>query len=149
MAEAEGARATLECRWVGCEGTERQLIAFKSSDNVYAFVYALLIQVLELRTPKCDNSRTDGAPSGGRTHTGRILSPPRETPGFQNLEDLSVAQAQVLGILRNVYAFMYAFLISGPISRLHRLSDGQGILKWHVRQMGKDTPTRLATHIAL
>jgi len=72
---------------------------------VYAFVYALLIQVLELRTPKCDNSRTDGAPSGGRTHTGRILSPPRETPGFQNLEDLSVAQAQVLGILRDMYAF--------------------------------------------
>ena len=44
-----------------------------------------------------------GAPSGGRTHTGRILSPPRETPGFQNLEDLSVAQAQVLGILSSVY----------------------------------------------
>ena len=75
MAEAVGARATLECRWVGWEGTERQLIAFKSSGNVYAFVYALLIQVLELRTPKCDNSRTNGAPSGGRTHTGRILSP--------------------------------------------------------------------------
>jgi hypothetical protein len=47
MAEAEGVRALLECRWVGCEGTERQLIAFKSSDNVYAFVYALLIQILE------------------------------------------------------------------------------------------------------
>ena len=34
--------------------------------DMYAFMYALLIQVLELRTPKCDNSRTDGAPSGGR-----------------------------------------------------------------------------------
>jgi len=44
-----------------------------------------------------------GAPSGGLTHTGRILSPPRETPGFQNLEDLSVAQAEVLGILGFVY----------------------------------------------
>ena len=31
-----------------CEGIERQLIALKSSGNVYAFVYALLIQVLEL-----------------------------------------------------------------------------------------------------
>ena len=48
----------------------------------------------------------DGAPSGGRTHTGRILSPPRETPGFQNLEDLSVAQAQVLGIFEIVYEFL-------------------------------------------
>ena len=66
-----------------------------------------------------------GAPSGGRTHTGRILSPPREPPGFQNLEDLSVAQAQVLGISRDMYAFMYAFLISAPIPRLHQLSDGQ------------------------
>jgi hypothetical protein len=90
-----------------------------------------------------------GAPSGGRTHTGRILSPPRETPGFQNLEDLSVAQAQVLGILRDVYAFMYAFLISAPISRLQPQSDGQRILKWHEKQMGKDIPTRLETHIAL
>ena len=62
-----------------------------------------------------------GAPSGGRTHTGRILSPPRETPGFQNLEDLSVAQAQVLGILRDVYAFMYAFLIQTvAVSQLHK-----------------------------
>ena len=88
---------------------------------MYAFVYALLIQVLELRTPKCDNLRTDGAPSGGRTHTGRILSPPRETPGFQNLEDLSVAQAQVLGILRDVYAFMYAFSIQTvAVSQLHK-----------------------------
>ena len=43
----------------------------KSSGNVYAFVYALLIQVLELLTSKCDDLRTDGAPSGGRTHTGR------------------------------------------------------------------------------
>jgi len=62
-----------------------------------------------------------GAPSGGRTHTGRILSPPRETPGFQNLEDLSVAQAQVLGILRDVYAFMYAFLIQTvAVSQMHK-----------------------------
>ena len=63
----------------------------------------------------------DGAPSGGRTHTGRILRPTRETPGFQNLEDLSVAQAQVLGILREVYAFMYAFLIQTvAVSKLHK-----------------------------
>ena len=58
MAEAVGARALLECRLVGCEDTERQLIAFKSSGNVYAFVYALLIQVLELCSPKCDDLRT-------------------------------------------------------------------------------------------
>ena len=45
----------------------------------------------------------DGAPSGGRTHTGRILSPPRETPGFQNCGILSVTQARVLGILGIVY----------------------------------------------
>jgi hypothetical protein len=38
---------------------------------------------------------------------------------------LSVAQAQVLGILRDVYAFVYAFLISAPIPRLHQPSDGQ------------------------
>ena len=31
--------------------------------------------MLEKRTPKWDDLRTDGAPSGGRTHTGRILSP--------------------------------------------------------------------------
>ena len=85
MAEAVGARATLECRWVGWEGTERQLIALKSSGNVYAFVYALLIQVLELLTPKCDNLRTDGAPSGGRTHTGRILSPLPLPLGYRGL----------------------------------------------------------------
>ena len=35
MAEAGGARALLECRRVGCEGTARQLIALKSSVNVY------------------------------------------------------------------------------------------------------------------
>ena len=87
-----------------------------------------------------------GAPSGGRTHTGRILSPPRETPGFQNLEDLSVAQAQVLGILRELYAFMYAFLISAPVPRLQRQSVGQRIVKWHERQTGKDIPTKLVTH---
>ena len=79
----------------------------------------------KFRAWKIPGRYVDGAPSGGRTHTGRILSPPRETPGFQNLEDLSVAQAQVLGILREVYAFMYAILISEPIPRLHQLSDGQ------------------------
>jgi len=41
-----------------------------------------------------------GAPGRTRTDTGRILSPPRETPGFQNLEDLSVTHNQILGILR-------------------------------------------------
>ena len=35
MAEAVGARALLECRWVGWEDTERQLIVFKSLGNVY------------------------------------------------------------------------------------------------------------------
>ena len=79
----------------------------------------------KFRAWKIPGRYEDGAPSGGRTHTGRILSPPRETPGFQNLEDLSVAQHQVLGILREVYAIMYAFLISAPVPRLHQLSDGQ------------------------
>jgi hypothetical protein len=48
---------------------------------VYAFVYALLIQVLEKRTPKWDDLRTDCAPSGGRTHTGRILSLSEDVSG--------------------------------------------------------------------
>jgi hypothetical protein len=47
MAEAERARATLEPRCGGTEGTEYLHIRFKSSGNVYAFVYALLIQMLE------------------------------------------------------------------------------------------------------
>ena len=101
MAEAEGARALLEPRCGGTEGTEYLRIRFKSSGNVYAFVYALLIQVLELRTPKWDNSRTDGAPSGGRTHTGRILSPLPLPLGYQIKEDPpllnSYAQGYVLG----------------------------------------------------
>ena len=53
----------------------------------------------KFRAWKIPGRYEDGAPSGGRTHTGRILSPPSETLGFKNLEDLSVAQAQVLGIL--------------------------------------------------
>ncbi len=62
-----------------------------------------------------------GAPSGGRTHTGRILSPPRETPGFQNVRISSVNRIRILGILRNVYAFVYAFLIQPvAVSQLHK-----------------------------
>ena len=41
-----------------------------------------------------------GAPSGGRTHTGRILSPPGETPGYQNLQTLSVNRIQTLGLFK-------------------------------------------------
>jgi hypothetical protein len=48
MAEPGGARDTLDCSLFGWEGTERQLIPLESSDNVYAFVYAFLIQVPEL-----------------------------------------------------------------------------------------------------
>ena len=47
MAEADGARALLERRCGGTEGTEYLHIRLKSSGNVYVFVYALLIQVLE------------------------------------------------------------------------------------------------------
>ena len=57
-----------------------------------------------------------------------------------------MAQAQVLGILREVHAFMYAFLMSAPIPRLHQLSDGQRIVKWHERLMDKVIPTKLETH---
>ena len=42
MAEEEGARALLKPRCEGTEGTEYLHIRFKSSRNVYAFVYALL-----------------------------------------------------------------------------------------------------------
>jgi len=47
MAETDGARASLERRCSGLRVIEDQSIALKSSGNVYAFVYALLIQVLE------------------------------------------------------------------------------------------------------
>jgi hypothetical protein len=47
MGEVVGARALLEPRCEGTEGTEYLHIRLKSSGNVYAFVYALLIQVLE------------------------------------------------------------------------------------------------------
>ena len=48
MAEADGASALLKPRCEGTEGAEYLHIRFKSSGNVYAFMYALLIQVLEL-----------------------------------------------------------------------------------------------------
>jgi hypothetical protein len=47
MAEADGAQALLACRWLGTEGPEYQGIALKSSTGVYAFMYALLLEVLE------------------------------------------------------------------------------------------------------
>jgi len=47
MAEADGAQALLACRWLGTEVSEYQVIALKSLTAVYAFMYALLLEVLE------------------------------------------------------------------------------------------------------
>jgi hypothetical protein len=47
MTEADGAQALLACRWLGTKVTEYQDIALKSSTAVYAFMYALLIEMLE------------------------------------------------------------------------------------------------------
>ena len=58
-------------------------------------MYALLNQVLELRTPKCDDLRTDGAPSGGRTHTGRILSPLPLPLGYRGLANYLTTEANL------------------------------------------------------
>ena len=79
MAEVAGARALLEPRCVGTEGSEYLHVGFKSSDDyvliVYAFMYALLNgYLLGTKVNVIIYART-GAPSGGRTHTGRILSP--------------------------------------------------------------------------
>ena len=79
MAEAVGVRALLEPRCVGTEGTEYLHVGFKSSDGyvliVYAFVYAFIIYYWIILTECAILYARTGAPSGGRTHTGRILSP--------------------------------------------------------------------------
>ena len=61
-----------------------------------------------------------GAPGRTRTDTGRILSPLGSRLGFQNFGILSVTQVQVLGILVELYAFMYAFSIWTSIPRSHK-----------------------------
>lgn len=72
-------RALLEPRCVGTEGTEYLHVGFKSSDgyvlNVYEFMYALLNGYLLCTEVNVIIYARTGAPSGGRTHTGRILSP--------------------------------------------------------------------------
>jgi hypothetical protein len=80
MAEVDGVRALLEPRCVGTEGTEYLHVGFKSSDSyvliVYAFMYALLNEYLLCTEVNVIIYARTGAPSGGRTHTWRILSPP-------------------------------------------------------------------------
>ena len=102
-----GARALLEPRCGGTEGTEYLHISFKSSAGyvliVYAFMYALLNEYLLCSEVNVIIYARSCAPGRTRTDTGRILSPPCETPGFQNCGILSVTQARVLGILGNVY----------------------------------------------
>jgi len=77
MAEAAGARALLEPRCVGTEGTEYPHVGFKSSDGnvliVYAFMYALLNGYLLCREVNVIIYARTGALGGGRTHTWRIL----------------------------------------------------------------------------
>ena len=79
MAEAAGVRALLEPRCVGTEGTEYLHVGLKSSDGyvliVYAFMYALLSEYLLCTEVNVIIYAQTSAPSGGRTHTGRILSP--------------------------------------------------------------------------
>ena len=88
MAEADGARALLEPRCGGTEGTEYRHISFKSSVGfvliVYAFMYALLNGYLLCSEVNVIIYARSCALGGGRTHTWRILSPPSEPPGFQN-----------------------------------------------------------------
>jgi hypothetical protein len=69
-----------------------------------------------------DTLRTAGAPGRTRTDTGRILSPLGESLGFQNCRLLSATQSRILGILVDVYAFMYAETkVRGiPSSMAHR-----------------------------
>ena len=72
-------RALLEPRCVGTEGTEYLHIRFKSSAGfvliVYAFMYALLIRYWIISSECAILYARSCAPSGGRTHTWRILSP--------------------------------------------------------------------------
>jgi hypothetical protein len=73
-----GARALLEPRCGGTEGTEYQHISFKSSAGyvliVYAFMYALLNGYLLCSEVNVIIYARSGALGGGRTHTWRILS---------------------------------------------------------------------------
>ena len=79
MAEAAGARALLEPRCEGTEGTEYLHISFKSSAGfvliVYAFMYALLNGYLLCSEVNVIIYARTGAPNRTRTDTGRILSP--------------------------------------------------------------------------
>ena len=79
MAEADGARALLEPRCGGTEGTEYRHISFKSSAGyvliVYAFMYALLNGYLLCSEVNVIIYARSCALGGGRTHTWRILSP--------------------------------------------------------------------------
>ena len=79
MAEAAGARALLEPRCGGTEGTEYLHISFKSSAGfvliVYAFMYALLNGYLICSEVNVIIYARSCALGGGRTHTWRILSP--------------------------------------------------------------------------
>ena len=74
-----GARALLEPRCGGTEGTEYRHISFKSSAGyvliVYAFMYALLNGYLLCSKVNVIIYARTGALGGGRTHTWRILSP--------------------------------------------------------------------------
>ena len=74
-----GARALLEPRCGGTEGTEYLHICFKSSAGcvliVYAFMYALLNGYLLYSEVNVIIYARTGALGGGRTHTWRILSP--------------------------------------------------------------------------
>ena len=79
MGEAVGARALLEPRCGGTEGTEYLHIRFKSSAGyvliVYAFMYELLNGYLLYSEVNVIIYARTGALGGGRTHTWRILSP--------------------------------------------------------------------------